>query len=206
MEQPVESLSHLLVREVFAAIQGLLAKLNRFNESGFFREIPADSLLRQRIRVTASMGGKFRKLVLLFRREVYFHIRQSRGVIPARQRVAARGVRAWPGSMRAQTLLWLLLRSRKTDLPVVADEPRDYYAGELAAEKGNWRRRRLNTFQSFDHTALRSHFGLDRDFGGGELRKMERRDCFSLLTRADEKILFPQVAANRFLACVNTYR
>jgi hypothetical protein len=88
MEQPVESLSRLLVREVFAAIQGLLAKLNRFNEAGFFREIPADSLLRERIRVTASMGGKFRKLVLLFRREVYFHISQSRGVIPACQRAA----------------------------------------------------------------------------------------------------------------------
>ena len=93
MEQPVESLSRLLVREVFAAIQGLLAKLNRFNEAGFFREIPADSLLRERIRVTASMGGKFRKLVLLFRREVYFHISQSRGVIPACQLVAARGPR-----------------------------------------------------------------------------------------------------------------
>jgi hypothetical protein len=90
MEQPVESLSRLLVREVFAAIQGLLAKLNRFNETGFFREIPADSLLRERICVTASMGGKFGKLVLLFRSEVYFHISQSRGVIPACQR-AARG-------------------------------------------------------------------------------------------------------------------
>ena len=89
MEQPVESLSRLLVREVFAAIQGLLAKLNRFNEAGFFREIPADSLLRERICVTASMGGKFRKLVLLFRREVYFHISQSRGVIPACQRALA---------------------------------------------------------------------------------------------------------------------
>jgi hypothetical protein len=88
MEQPVESLSHLFVREVFAAIQGLLAKLNRFNESGFFREIPADSLLSERICVTASMGGKFGKLVLLFRREVYFHISQSRGVIPACQRTA----------------------------------------------------------------------------------------------------------------------
>jgi hypothetical protein len=67
MEQPVESLSRLLVREIFSALQGLLAKLNRFNEAGFCREIPADSLLRKRICVTASMGGKFRKLVLLFR-------------------------------------------------------------------------------------------------------------------------------------------
>jgi hypothetical protein len=89
MEQPVESLSRLLVREIFSALQGLLAKLNRFNEAGFFREIPADSLLRERICVTASMGGKFRKLVLLFRREVYFHISQSRGVIPACQRALA---------------------------------------------------------------------------------------------------------------------
>jgi hypothetical protein len=89
MEQPVESLSRFLVREIFSALQGLLAKLDRFNEAGFFREIPADSLLRERICVTASMGGKFRKLVLLFRREVYFHISQSRGVIPACQRALA---------------------------------------------------------------------------------------------------------------------
>ncbi len=86
MKQPVESLSRLLVREIFAALQGCLAKLNGFNKAGFFSEIPADSLLRKRVCVTASMGGKFRKLVLLFRREVYFHICQSRGVIPTCQR------------------------------------------------------------------------------------------------------------------------
>jgi hypothetical protein len=40
-------------------------------------EIPADSLLRQRIRVTAPMAGQFCKLVLLLRREMYFHKRQS---------------------------------------------------------------------------------------------------------------------------------
>jgi hypothetical protein len=89
MEQPVESLSRLLVREIFSALRGLLAKLNRFNEAGFFREIPADSLLRERICVTALMGGKFRKLVLLFRREVYFHISQSRGVVTACQRAGS---------------------------------------------------------------------------------------------------------------------
>jgi hypothetical protein len=54
--------------------------------------------------------------------------------------------------MRAQTILWLLLRSRKADLLLVAGEPRDYHAGETGSREGSWKRRRLNTFQLFDHT------------------------------------------------------
>jgi hypothetical protein len=109
MEQPVESLSRLLVREVFAAIQGLLAKLNRFNEAGFFREIPADSLLRERICVTASMGGKFSKLVLLFRREMYFHISLGIGFQeqisnrPQAAAVKSRGGERWRKSARTNS-------------------------------------------------------------------------------------------------------
>ncbi len=52
------------MREIFAALQGRFAKLDGFNEAGFFGEVPADSLLRKRIRVTPSLGGKFCKLVL----------------------------------------------------------------------------------------------------------------------------------------------
>lgn len=78
MEQPVKPLSDLLGREVFTTLQGCFAKLDSFNKAGFFREIPADGLLRQRIRVTASLGGKFRELLLLLRREMYFHMRQCR--------------------------------------------------------------------------------------------------------------------------------
>jgi len=48
--------------------------------------------------------------------------------------------------------LWLLLRSRKTDLLLVVGEPRDYHAGETGSREGSWMRRRLNTFQLFDHT------------------------------------------------------
>jgi hypothetical protein len=59
MEQPVEALSDLLVRELFSAIQGRFAKLDRFNKAGFFRKIPANSLLRERIRVTAPLRGEF---------------------------------------------------------------------------------------------------------------------------------------------------
>ena len=57
--------------------------------------------------------------------------------------------------MRAQTILWLLLRSRKTDLLLVVGEPRDYHAGETGSREGSWMRRRLYTFQLFDHTITR---------------------------------------------------
>ena len=78
MEEAVEPLSHLLVRKIFAALQGCLAQLDRFNKTGFLGQIAADCLLGQRIRVTASMGGQFGKLVLLFRCEMDFHKRQSK--------------------------------------------------------------------------------------------------------------------------------
>jgi hypothetical protein len=135
MEQPVESLSRLLVREVFAAIQGFLAKLNRFNEAGFFREIPADSLLRERIRVTASMGGKFRKLVLLFRREVYFHISQSRGVIPACQRLAPRRPRG-AGACVPKPSCGLFSDRERAIFSLSRTIQETTMRGELAVEKG----------------------------------------------------------------------
>ena len=65
--------------KVFATFQRCFANLNRFNEAGFFGEIPAYGLLRERIHVTASAGGEFRKLVLLLQREMYFHDCQCRG-------------------------------------------------------------------------------------------------------------------------------
>jgi hypothetical protein len=69
MEQPVEPLSGLLVREIFAALQGCFAKLNGFHRAGFFCAIPADRLLRKSGRIAASMGGKFCRRLLL-RREM----------------------------------------------------------------------------------------------------------------------------------------
>jgi hypothetical protein len=56
--------------------------------------------------------------------------------------------------MRAPTILWLLLRSRKTDLILVVGEPRDYHAGETGSREGSWKRRRLYTFQLLDHTRV----------------------------------------------------
>jgi hypothetical protein len=78
MEQPVEPLSELLVREIFTAFQSCLAKLDTFYKAGFLRQIPANGLLCQRIRVTTSLRRQFRELMLLLRREMYFHTRQSR--------------------------------------------------------------------------------------------------------------------------------
>jgi hypothetical protein len=71
--EPIEPLTDLLVRQVVPAIQGCLAKLDGFNKAGFFRKIAADSLSRERIRVTALLSCQFRKLMLLFSREMYFH-------------------------------------------------------------------------------------------------------------------------------------
>jgi hypothetical protein len=85
-KQPVEPLSHLLVGEIFAALQGCFAKLDGFNKAGFLGEIAADSLLRKRIRVTASMAGQFCKLALLLRREMYFHKRQCKSATSTCQR------------------------------------------------------------------------------------------------------------------------
>lgn len=82
MEQPFEPLPHLLVGKVLAALQGCFAKLDSFNEAGFFCEIPADRLLRERVRVAASVGGEFCKLVLLLGREMYFHACQCKGAGP----------------------------------------------------------------------------------------------------------------------------
>ena len=78
------------MREIFAALQSRFAKLHGFDKTGFLREIPANRLLRERIGVTASLGGEFRKLVLLIRREMYFHKRQCRGTNWTCQRWARR--------------------------------------------------------------------------------------------------------------------
>lgn len=86
LEQPVDPLPHLLVREIFAALQGCFAKLDGFNKASFLREIAADSFLRKRARVAASMRGQFRELVLLLRREMYFHKRQCKSATSTCQR------------------------------------------------------------------------------------------------------------------------
>ncbi len=90
LEQPVEPLAYLLVREIFAALQGCLAKVDSFNKAGFLREIAADRFLRKRVRVAASLGGQFRELVLLLRSQMYFHKRQSRSASSTCQRAESR--------------------------------------------------------------------------------------------------------------------
>jgi len=57
LEETIEALSHLLVREIFAALQGFLAQLNSFHKASFLCEIAADRFLRKRIRVATSMAG-----------------------------------------------------------------------------------------------------------------------------------------------------
>lgn len=78
LEQLVEPLSHLFVREIFAPLQRFLSQLDGFNKASFLGEIAADRLLRKRIRVATSLASQLRELVLLFRGEMYFHERSVR--------------------------------------------------------------------------------------------------------------------------------
>src|ERR1700689_3492014 len=76
--KPVDPLPHLLVGEIFAALQGCFAKLDGFDKASFLGEIATDGFLGKRTRIAASMAGELRELVLLLRREMYFHKRQCR--------------------------------------------------------------------------------------------------------------------------------
>jgi len=63
---------------MFPTLQGCFAKLDGFNKAGFLCEIAADSLLRKRTRIAASMACQFRELVLLLGCQMYFHKRQRK--------------------------------------------------------------------------------------------------------------------------------
>jgi hypothetical protein len=82
LQQTVDPLSHLLMREIFAALQPCFAELDSFDKTSFLGEIAADRLLRKRPRVATPLTGKFRELELLFRREVNFHKPESKCAIP----------------------------------------------------------------------------------------------------------------------------
>jgi len=86
LEKPVEPLPHLLVREILAALQGGFAQLDGFDKASSLCEIADYRLLRKRTRAAASMGGQFRELVLLLRREMYFHKRQCKSATSTCQR------------------------------------------------------------------------------------------------------------------------
>jgi hypothetical protein len=59
----------------------------------------------------------------------------------------------------------------KIDLLLVVGEPRDYHAGETGSRKGSWKRRRLNTFQLFDHTG--SPHRCNRDVSPSDMTAYE---------------------------------
>jgi RNase P subunit RPR2 len=77
------------VREISPALEDTFAKLDGPNKASFFRQIPANSLLRQRIPIAAPRFGKLCQLTLQLRSEIYFHTRQSRSTNRACQRTNA---------------------------------------------------------------------------------------------------------------------
>lgn len=64
--------------KILAALQSRLTLFHSLNKAGLFGKIAADRLLREHIRIAASLVGEFGKLMLLLRRERYFHKRQCR--------------------------------------------------------------------------------------------------------------------------------
>ena len=85
LQQTVDPFTHLLVREILAALQGCFAELDRFNKTSLLGEKAADRLLRKRPRVATPLTGQLRKLVLLLWREVHFHKAESKCAIPTCQ-------------------------------------------------------------------------------------------------------------------------
>jgi hypothetical protein len=56
-EKPLKTLSHWLMRKVFAAFQGFFAKLYGFDETGLFFQIPGEDVLDEIVGVAALLGS-----------------------------------------------------------------------------------------------------------------------------------------------------
>jgi hypothetical protein len=63
----------LFVGEVLAALQRILATLDRLHEAGFFFEIARQNILHQLIGQTSLLGGGVRQPGFEFGCDVYFH-------------------------------------------------------------------------------------------------------------------------------------
>jgi hypothetical protein len=83
--EPIEPLTNLLVGKILAALQRCFTLFHSLNKAGLFGKIAADRLLRELVRVAASLVGKLSKLVLLLRGERYFHKCQSKSAPSACQ-------------------------------------------------------------------------------------------------------------------------
>ena len=65
----------MLVCQILASPQCVLATLHRFDKAGFLLEISRQNFLHQLVGSSAVLGGGLRQLCFKFRGELYFHLR-----------------------------------------------------------------------------------------------------------------------------------
>jgi hypothetical protein len=66
-------MAHLLMRQVFAALQCVFSAFHGLSETGIFLEIPGNDLLSEFVRRAALLGCREGQLRFGFRWEMYFH-------------------------------------------------------------------------------------------------------------------------------------
>lgn len=96
LQEPMKAPADLLMRQILAALQGVLAALHGLGEACFLLEIPRENVLHQLAGIAALLSGGLRELRFEFRREVYFHglkIREKR--LGGKLRLALRNVPNW---------------------------------------------------------------------------------------------------------------
>lgn len=73
LKEPAKTFAYLLMSKEFAAVQGRLASLHRFNEAIFFGEVARHNILDNFAEVAPMFAGTLREARLEIRSEVNFH-------------------------------------------------------------------------------------------------------------------------------------
>jgi hypothetical protein len=73
-QKSLKAIAGLLVREIFASLQGFLAEPYGLGEARFFLEIARNNILQQLLRITALLSRRVRQLRFKFRRKMHVHV------------------------------------------------------------------------------------------------------------------------------------
>ena len=73
-QKSLDEMAGLLVREIFASLQGFLAAPYGLGEAGFFLEIARNDILQQLVGIAALLSCGVRQLRFKFRRKMHFHV------------------------------------------------------------------------------------------------------------------------------------
>jgi hypothetical protein len=77
LQKPLETLADLLMGEVLATLESVLATFHGLDKAGFFLEIARQHILHQVVGIPALLGGRVRELRFEFPGDMYFHLAGS---------------------------------------------------------------------------------------------------------------------------------